>query len=113
MQHIIKKYLYLFQKWIDKQKMSVLYSFQKWNVKRILRGGFYTVINQNKLEGAIRAAGFTQNSLAAELNMSPNTFSTKKKKGTFTIAQVEKICSVLCIDKPEDKCDIFLPKKFQ
>lgn len=71
------------------------------------------MINQNKFEGAIRAAGYTQNRLANELNMSANTFTNKKKKGTFTIAQVEKICSVLSINKPEDKCDIFLPEKFQ
>lgn len=76
-------------------------------------GEVKTVINQNKLEGAIRAAGYTQNRLASELNMSANTFTTKKKNGTFTIAQVEKICSVLNIEKAEDKCDIFLPAIFQ
>lgn len=68
------------------------------------------MINGNKLEGAIRTQGYTQNRLAAEMNISANTFSTKKKKGTFTLAQVDQICSILKIDKPEDKCEIFLQK---
>ena len=46
--------------------------------------------------------------LAKELKMSENTFSTKKKKGTFTIAQVERICTLCGISRPENKCDIFL-----
>ena len=75
--------------------------FQKWN-------GGIRMINQNRFEGAVRIAGTTQNQLADEMHMSANTFSTKKKKGTFTIAEVEWLCTRLRIDKPEDKCDIFL-----
>jgi len=71
------------------------------------------MINQQKLEGAIRAAGYTEGRLAKEIGISANTFSTKKKKGTFTLAQVEKICRIVEIVKPEDKCDIFLPITFQ
>lgn len=66
------------------------------------------MINSNKLEGAIKTQGYTQNRLAEEMNISANTFSTKKKKGTFTLAQVDQICSILKIEKAEDKCDIFL-----
>lgn len=66
------------------------------------------MINVYKLEGAIRAKGYTQGRLAEELNMSANTFSTKKKKGTFTLAEVDKICSILDIVKAENKCEIFL-----
>lgn len=66
------------------------------------------VINQNKFEGAIRAAGYTQEKLAKEMNISANTLTTKKKKGTFTLAQVDKVCTILGIEKPEDKCEIFL-----
>ncbi len=66
------------------------------------------MINENKLEGAIRTKGYTQNRLAEEMKISANTFSTKKKRGTFTLAQVDQICSILEIEKPEDKCDIFL-----
>ena len=67
------------------------------------------MINVNKFEGAIRSAGTTQEKLAEEMHISANTFSTKKKKGTFTIAQVDWLCKRLEIVKEEDKCDIFLP----
>lgn len=66
------------------------------------------MINVNKLEGAIRTKGYTQGRLAEELEMSANTFSSKKKKGTFTLAEVDKICSILEINNPENKCEIFL-----
>ena len=66
-------------------------------------------MNQQKFEGAIRAAGCTQESLSKEMGISANTFSTKKKNGSFTIAQVEWLCVRLDITRPEDKCEIFLP----
>jgi len=66
------------------------------------------MINQNRFNGAVRSAGTTQSRLAVEMKMSANTFSKKKKYGTFTIAQVKWLCSRLEIVKPEDKCDIFL-----
>jgi len=71
------------------------------------------MINQHKFEGAIRSAGTTQDRLAAEMHMSANTFSKRKKTGTFTIGQVEWLCDRLKIEKPEDRCEIFLPIKFQ
>lgn len=67
------------------------------------------MINVPKFEGAIRAAGTTQEHLAGEMHISANTFTNKKKKGTFTIAQVQWLCNRLKIVKAEDKCDIFLP----
>lgn len=66
------------------------------------------MINKNRLEGAIRTAGYNQKKLAAELEMSANTFSTKKKNGTFTLAQVERICEICDINDPKDKSEIFL-----
>ena len=66
------------------------------------------MINQPKFEGRIRSAGYTQKKLAAEMKISDNTFTTKKKKGTFTIAEIDWLCDKLEIVKPEDKCDIFL-----
>lgn len=71
------------------------------------------MINQNKFDGAVRSAGYTQGKLAEMMGISANTFSTKKKKGTFTIAQVEWLCNTLHLEKPEDKCDIFIPEIFQ
>ncbi len=66
------------------------------------------MININKLEGAIKSAGTSQERLAEEMGISANTFTNKKKKGTFTIAQCLWLCERLDISKPEDKCDIFL-----
>ena len=71
------------------------------------------MINQNKLEGRIREKGYTEGRLAREMNISANTFSTKKKKGTFTLAQVDQICMILGINEMKDRCDIFLPTIFQ
>ena len=70
-------------------------------------------MNKNKFEGAIRSAGYTEGQLAALLGMTANTFSKKKQTGTFTLAQVERICDLIGITTPGDKCDIFLPLKFQ
>ena len=111
LQHYLQINLEKFQKWIDKGFSGVVYLFQKWNniQPKCQEQEANKVINQNKLEGAIRAAGTTQGKLANEMNISENTFSSKKKKGTFTIAQVEWLCSRLGIVKPEDKCEIFLP----
>ena len=67
------------------------------------------MINVPKFEGAIRAADTTQEQLSEEMNISANTFTNKKKKGTFTIAEVDWLCTRLNIVKAEDKCDIFLP----
>ena len=99
----------MFQKWIDKRKQDIVYLFQYWNKaqEHIFDWRLYTV-NQNRFEGAIRAAGFTQERLAEKMGISANTLTTKKKKGTFTIAQVELVCSILGIDDPKDKCEIFL-----
>ena len=66
------------------------------------------MINVNKFEGAIRSAGTTQEQLAEEMHISANTFTNKKKNGTFTVAQVSWLCQRLDIVKAEDKCEIFL-----
>lgn len=67
------------------------------------------MINIPKFEGAIREADTTQGQLADEMHMSANTFSSRKKNGTFTIAQVEWLCTRLNIVQPDRKCEIFLP----
>lgn len=66
------------------------------------------MINIPKFEGAIRSAGTTQRELSWEMHMSENTFSAKKIRGTFNIAEVQWLCMRLGINTPEDKCDIFL-----
>ena len=67
------------------------------------------MINIPKFEGAIREAETTQGILAEEMHMSANTFSNKKKKGTFTLAEVAWLCKRLKIVKYERRCEIFLP----
>ena len=67
------------------------------------------MINIPKFEGAIREAETTQGKLADEMHMSANTFTNRKKNGTFTIAQVEWLCERLNIVQPDRKCEIFLP----
>ena len=71
------------------------------------------MINQLKLEGRIREKGYTEGRLAQEMHISANTFSAKKKKGTFTLAQVDQICMILEINEMKDRCEIFLPITFQ
>lgn len=66
-------------------------------------------MNIPRFEGAIRAAGATQKMLAKEMNITQNTFSSKKKNGTFTLAEALWLCNRLSIVRSEDKCDIFLP----
>lgn len=66
------------------------------------------MLNIPKFEGAIREAETTQGILAEEMHMSANTFTSKKKNGTFTIAEVNWLCKRLHIETPERRCEIFL-----
>lgn len=66
------------------------------------------MLNRNKLRGRMAEKDFSQRRLAKELHINENTFSSKMKNGDFTIEQVDKLCELLDIDTPEDKCDIFL-----
>lgn len=67
------------------------------------------VINALKLKAAIVEAGYTQQSLAEKLKMSPNTLSFKiSGKSTFDIEEATKICSILGIEDGEKKAAIFL-----
>lgn len=66
------------------------------------------MLNIPKFEGAIREAETTQQILADEMHMSANTFTNKKKNGTFTLAEVDWLCTRLSIERPERRCEIFL-----
>lgn len=66
-------------------------------------------MQSNKLRAKMAEKGFTQRSLANEINMSENAFSLKMTgRSTFDILEAENICRVLHIDNPSDKADIFL-----
>jgi DNA-binding XRE family transcriptional regulator len=68
------------------------------------------VINTNLLRGKIVANGLTQEQIAAQMNMSKNTFSSKiNGKSSFSIAEVLQLCKILHITDDKEKCEIFLP----
>lgn len=63
----------------------------------------------NLLKGKIIAAGYTQNTLAKELNMSKNTLSAKiNGRVAFNCDEVVQLCSLLAIDDNNEKAHIFL-----
>lgn len=69
------------------------------------------MINTNLLKGRIMAQGMTQTSLAKAIGKSKNTINAKiNGKLGFTLSEVDAICRVLCIDDPDEKCAIFLPR---
>ena len=67
------------------------------------------MLNRNMLRGKIVENGYTQATVAKELSISRTTFYRKILDGSFTIEQAEKICDLLHIDNPADRCEIFLP----
>ena len=63
----------------------------------------------NLLRGKIIAAGYTQKTLAKELNMSANSLSSKiNGRSAFTCDEVIAICDLLTIDDAKEKANIFL-----
>lgn len=67
------------------------------------------MINTLKLKAAITEAGYTQATLAQELEMSPNTLSSKViGKSKFDIEEATRICNILGIDNGATKAAIFL-----
>lgn len=67
------------------------------------------MLNVNKFKGAIARAGYTQESLAKEMDMSPNTLNAKVNGNSrITVDEVVKFCEVLSIDNDSEKIEIFL-----
>lgn len=67
------------------------------------------MVNALQLKARIMSEGHTQRSLAKAIGISKNTLNSKINGGSqFNIDEVEKICDVLHIHDPEDKCAIFL-----
>ena len=68
------------------------------------------MINSAEFRGTMVACGYTQKSLAAELDMSENALSLKiRGKSAFTLDEVVKICKAFRLIDPVKKCQIFLP----
>ncbi len=67
------------------------------------------LINTLKLRAAIIEAGYTQQTLAEKLKMSPNTLSFKiTGKSNFDIEEATRICDLLGIKDGAQKAAIFL-----
>jgi DNA-binding XRE family transcriptional regulator len=62
--------------------------------------GEKSMIDANKLRGAITSAGYTQTSLAAQLGISGNTLSAKINKGVFLSTEISEIIRILNIKDP-------------
>lgn len=76
-------------------------------MRRFWKGGIK--MQANLLKGKIIAAGYTQNTLAKELNMSKNTLSAKiNGRVAFNCDEVVQLCSLLAIDDNNEKAHIFL-----
>ena len=58
------------------------------------------MVNTNELKGRIMAKGYTQAEVAKIIGMAPDTLSRKLKIGVFGTDEVEKLVTVLEIDKP-------------
>lgn len=63
----------------------------------------------NLLKAKMVEAGYTQRSLAKEINMSENSLSSKLLgRSAFDVNEVVSICDVLHIDDGRDRANIFL-----
>jgi len=55
------------------------------------------MIAVNKLKGRIVECGYTQQEMAKLLNISPNTFARRLRKGVFGTDEMEKMMDILGI----------------
>lgn len=72
------------------------------------------MLNRNLLRGAIASAGYTQEKLAASLDMA-NCTLTSRMNGTtfFDLEEIDRICELLHIDDDKTKIAIFLSSPSQ
>jgi len=67
------------------------------------------LVNANLFRAKMVEAGYSQRRLAADIPMAENTLGSKiNGRGYFNTAQVERICLLLKITDPVEKCKIFL-----
>lgn len=67
------------------------------------------MLNKNLLKAAIVKAGTTQEKLAENIGISPNTLSSRMTGAScFDTDEIDKICEVLNIVNNSEKADIFL-----
>ena len=67
------------------------------------------MLNVNLLKGRMTEKGYSQRRLAQKIGISENTLSSRMCLHTpFNTDEIENICNVLEITKPEDRINIFL-----
>ena len=66
-------------------------------------------MQSNILKGKMVAAGYNQGTLAAKLNMSENTLSSKLRgRRPFNTDEIVRVCELLSIEDNAEKAYIFL-----
>lgn len=71
-------------------------------------------MNKLKLLGKMTEMGYTQKNMAAAIQMSENTFSSRiNGKSAFDTREISKICDLLHIDSDVEKSKIFLNQTSQ
>lgn len=66
------------------------------------------MINANLIRARIVELGMTQAQVAAQMKMSPKTFSIKMNNGKFGLDEADRMIEILRIEKPER---YFFPKE--
>lgn len=67
------------------------------------------MVNTRELRAEMARAGYTQDSLAREIGMTPTTFGRKaNNEGKFDIVEANIICTVLGVTDGARKSEIFL-----
>ena len=67
------------------------------------------MVNTNKLKGAIKEAGYTQEEVAKKLGIDRKSFNRKVNgKSDFWIKEVIDLCDILKIGDNNKKFEIFL-----
>jgi DNA-binding XRE family transcriptional regulator len=67
------------------------------------------LLNKNLFKSAFVKKGYTQDTLAEALGVSPNTMSSRiTGKSCFNTEEIDRLCELLDITDNREKADIFL-----
>ena len=72
------------------------------------------MLDKNLFKSVIVRQGYTQDTLATKLEMSPNTMSSRVNgRSCFDTDEIDRICEILRISSNDEKAAIFLAKPSQ
>lgn len=72
------------------------------------------MLDKNLFKSVVVRNGYTQDTLAAKLDMSANTMSSRVNgKSCFDTDEIDRICDILGITNNEEKAAIFLARPSQ